>query len=111
MGTSVNPIVPSFEIDLPRLVVDIRAVAAAITVEKRLLGATWTGPMAEHQHRLLRLRARATELCVVRARLRGRYHLAAIAPEAAREEYHAAVFARVARDYLKAPLQPSEMAS
>ena len=111
MGTSVNPTRLPFEIDMPRLVADLRAVAEAIKAEKRVLGATWTGPMAEHQRRLGHLRWRATELCVLRARLRGRYHIAAMTPEGEREEYHATVAARVAGDYAKAPAQSAELAS
>lgn len=111
MDPTAIPARPLPEIDLFRLRADIRAVAEAIKAEKRVLGATWTGPMAEHQHRLQHLRDRATGLCILRARLRGRYHLAAMKPDDVREQHHAAVAARVAHDYVKAPAQPVEMAS
>lgn len=100
-------------IDLPRLRGDLRAVSDSITSLKRVLRAPWTEPMAERQRRLVRLKLRATELCVLRAHLRGRFHLAR--PPAwldlssftagdgdrtwDRAAWHAEVAARVARDY------------
>lgn len=65
----------SHSIDVVRLVGDIKELAAEIRSLKNILRQTWTCPMGEHQQRLVKLKLRVTELCVVRAALRGRYHL------------------------------------
>ncbi|HRG99868.1 MAG TPA: hypothetical protein PLR99_26665, partial [Polyangiaceae bacterium] len=54
----------------------LRARAEESRALKVLLRATWTRPMAEEQRHLARLRRRITDLCVLGAHLRGRFHLA-----------------------------------
>lgn len=61
--------------------------------------------MAEEQRQLLRLRRRITDLCVLVAHLRGRFHLQAPLREGAypgmtwdRAAWHAEVAARLARE-------------
>jgi hypothetical protein len=63
--------------------------------------------MADEQRALARLARRMTELCILRARLRGRWHVSA-APRALRRDgetwdrdaYHARIAERVALDYV-----------
>ena len=55
---------------------------------KGLLRATWVRPMAEEQRHLARLRRRITDLCFLRAQLRGRFHLDR-APREGHAEGHA----------------------
>jgi hypothetical protein len=98
-------------IDLPRLRADLRATARALGEVKRMLRTRWTEPMAEPQRRLCRLRRRATELCVLRAHLRGRLHCthqpdvtpSPASPPWDRVIWHAQVASRVARDYVLSP--------
>ena len=73
---------------------------------KNLLGAPWTRPMAEEQRRLVRVRLRVTELCVLRAYSRGKFHIDKPLRDGAypgmpwdRDEWHSAVATRVAKDY------------
>jgi len=79
---------------------------------KGLLRATWVRPMAEEQRHLARLRRRITDLCFLRAQLRGRFHLDRAPREGHAEghheghhegvwdraAWHAEVAARVARE-------------
>src|SRR5262249_44522003 len=85
-------------IDLHRLRRDVAACAAESRALKQVLRRTWTVPMADEQRRLARLAWRATELCILLARRRGRFHVSSLPPEE-REEYHARIAERVARDY------------
>jgi hypothetical protein len=55
---------PLSDINHRSLVADIRAISGQITALKRLLRATWQVPMASEQRELVRLKQRATELCV-----------------------------------------------
>lgn len=63
------------DIDIPVLKGLLCDTAAEISAVKRLLRAPWTRPMASEQRTLLALKLRATHLCILRAYLRGRYHL------------------------------------
>jgi hypothetical protein len=54
--------------ELARLAEDSRRL-------KRWLRTTWTRPMADVQQELVRVRRRTTELCILRAWLRGKMHL------------------------------------
>jgi hypothetical protein len=96
-------------IDTRRLVADLAALAMEACALKALLGATWTRPMADEQRRLARLRRRTTELCVLRAFARGRWHVTSPLREGAypgmkwdRDAWNAAVAERVAKDYVAA---------
>ena len=62
--------------------IDLQALRAArgaldlqILALKRQLRSRWQRPMHDEQRALLRLRQEATELCVLRAWSRGRWHL------------------------------------
>ena len=63
------------KIDIERLRHDRRKLDERIRAAKRALRTTWTRPMADVQHELLALKLEATELCTLRAWLRGRLHL------------------------------------
>lgn len=63
------------KIDIERLRHDRRKLDERIRTVKRALRTTWTRPMADEQHELLALKLAATELCILRAWLRGRLHL------------------------------------
>lgn len=89
-------------IDVPRLRAEIRAHAEENRRLKDALRRTWTEPMAAVQKRLVASRRRTTELCILRAWLRGRFHLQRPLREGAypgmtwdRERYHQLVAERV----------------
>jgi hypothetical protein len=93
-------------IDVAALVRDIHTTAAEILATKRVLRARWTRPMAGEQRALARLRHRATELCILRAWLRGRRHLARAPRDHVQswdgDAYHRRVAERVRASYLRA---------
>lgn len=62
-------------IDIRRLKEDRRALEGRIRSLKALLRTTWTEPMAATQRALLAAKREATELCILRAHLRGKLHL------------------------------------
>ena len=62
-------------IDIHRLKEDRRALEARIRSLKALLRSTWTEPMATTQRSLRAAKREATELCILRAHLRGKLHL------------------------------------
>lgn len=62
-------------INTRRLRADIASLASECTDLKRALRQTWTLPMADKQRLLSRRRLRLTELHVLLASLRGRYHV------------------------------------
>ena len=62
-------------LDTHTLQTDIRQLVAECIRCKRLLGATWTRPMAEEQRLLVRTRRKLTGLFVLLAASRGRQHL------------------------------------
>jgi len=62
-------------IDNQRLKQDRRALEGRIRSMKALLRTTWTEPMATVQRSLLAAKREATELCILRAHLRGKLHL------------------------------------
>ncbi len=90
-------------IDRNRLRLDIGALAVECRAAKDVLRQTWTKPMADEQRRLVRLRHRMTELCVLTAHLRGKRHVKN-PPFAKTEEekraWQEAIATRVAKDYL-----------
>lgn len=63
------------KIDIHRLSQDRRALEARIRSLKTMLRTTWTEPMAAVQRSLIACKHEATELCILRAHLRGKQHL------------------------------------
>jgi hypothetical protein len=70
-------------IDINRLRMERRRIDAQIRVLKSDLRTRWTRPMVDAQRQLIALKYEATELCILRAWLRGKQHLAD--PERCRE--------------------------
>lgn len=62
--------------DTQRLKEDRKALEERIREVKAELRSTWTRPMGDVQVEHLRLKKEATELCILRAWLRGKLHLA-----------------------------------
>jgi hypothetical protein len=62
-------------IDIHRLKQDRRGLEARIRSLKTLLRSTWTEPMGAVQRSLHAAKREATELCILRAHLRGKLHL------------------------------------
>jgi hypothetical protein len=93
-------------IDLRRLRHDIASASVEARALKRALRAPWSRPMADEQRRLARLARRVTELCVLLARARGRWHVT-VAPRGerrpnapwSRDAWNARIADRVALDY------------
>jgi hypothetical protein len=88
-------------IDLKRLRRDLASASARCRELKLVLYRTWTRPMADEQRALAHAAWRVTELCVLLAQRRGRWHLAP--PRDAswdREKEHTRIAERVARDYV-----------
>ena len=95
--------------DSKKVRADLGALARECRALKDVLGTTWTRPMADEQRRLARLRWRATELCVLRAWMRGKRHVTkepraggGSAVEWDGEAWHARIAERVAKDYANA---------
>lgn len=63
-------------INITKLKQDRRELEEEIREVKKRLRSTWTKPMANEQYRLMALKQQATELCILRAWMRGRSHLA-----------------------------------
>src|SRR5690606_1131788 len=103
-------------VSLHLLVAELRARAEESRALKAALRTTWREPMGDVQRALVRCRRRTTELCILRAWLRGRRHLQRPLREGAypgmswdRERHHALVAARVAADFIRregAAVQP-----
>lgn len=93
-------------IDIRRLRCDIASASMQCSELKQVLRRRWTRPMADEQRALARVSRQVTELCVLLARTRGRWHVTA-PPRAVRdagaawdrEAYHAQIAERVALDY------------
>lgn len=105
-------------IDLQRLRRDIAEAAQQCHDIKRALRCRWTAPMADEQRRLVRLRRRATELHILLARARGRFHIATPPHEIRqanaswdRAAWNDRIAERVARDYTLADPAPEVQAS
>lgn len=64
-------------IDVPALRALLIDTAAQIRAVKSQLRTTWTRPMHREQRELWALKDKATLLCILRAYVRGRYHLRA----------------------------------
>lgn len=93
-------------VNLPALREALRDRASRSKALKRRLRTTWTEPMVDHQHALVALRRETTRLLVLRAWLRGRFHLLAPPRDGwsahdtwDRERYHREVSEAVAREY------------
>jgi hypothetical protein len=87
-------------LDLKRLRRDLASASARCRELKLVLRRTWTRPMADEQRALAHAAWRVTELCVLLAQRRGRWHLAA--PRDAswdREKEQTRIAERVLRDY------------
>lgn len=103
------------KIDVPRLVQAMAATAEAIREVKKVLRSPWPDgeEMGPRQWELIKLQKRATDLCVLRARLRGRFHLR-VAPRPVRdaglawdqEGYHAKIAAKLAAEFAAAEAEP-----
>ena len=98
-------------IDTKRLRADLGVLARECRALKDLLGQRWTGPMADEQRRLARLRVRTTELCVLRAWMRKRLHVR-VAPRPIRDSaadwdaraWHDRIAERAKKDYERVPI-------
>jgi hypothetical protein len=97
---------PFDRLDLRRLRCDIASSALHCRELKRLLRRRWIRPMADEQRALARLSRRVTELSILLARTRGRWHVTSPprdlgqATAAWDRDAHAARIAdRVALDY------------
>lgn len=62
-------------INMNQLRADRRELEEQIRQVKKELRSCWTRPMGKEQYELIRLKLEATELCILRAWLRGRHHL------------------------------------
>ena len=93
-------------IDIAQVRRDVASASVASLELKKVLRTRWERPMGDEQRALARLRRRTTELLVLIARARGRFHVA-VPPRAARdagaawdrEAYHARIAERTALDY------------
>lgn len=94
-------------IDSGRLRADMAALASECRALKNVLGATWTRPMADEQRHLVRVRSKATELCVLRAWRRGKLHVKSVDEP---EVWAARIAERVAKDYVIADTSAEEVA-
>lgn len=63
-------------IDIHQLRTDLREIEDRIKPIKEALRSTWTRPMANEQYQLIGLRNEATDLYILLAWTRGKYHLA-----------------------------------
>jgi hypothetical protein len=103
-------------LDIPRLSADLRALAADAKALKRVLRTRWETPKAAEQRELVEVRRRTTQLCILRALLRQRFHLKSAPHEGSypgliwnQAEYHARVAERTAREYAR-PSTPEAVA-
>lgn len=93
----------NFDINHHLLRADIHAISSQILALKRLLRAPWLRPMADEQREHAKLKGRATELCALRAFVRGKLHLQR-APRGAgsdrsASEYHRRIAERLGPSY------------
>jgi hypothetical protein len=93
-------------IDSERIRRDIASASVECSELKRALRRAWARPMGDEQRRLLRVARRVTELCVLLARARGRWHVTTPPREVRdagvawdRDAWHARIAERVALDY------------
>lgn len=96
-------------VDVVRLVRDLEDLGRRIRALKRALRRTWTRPMASEQRQLVRLRRQVTRRCILRARMRGRHHLAGPPRDGWPEgrpwhpdDYHQRIAGEVAGEYAAA---------
>ena len=83
----------NIDINFSGLCADLREISAQIGALKRVLRAPWTRPMRNEQQELCRFKLRATELCALRAFLRGKLHLQK-PPRGAPSDWNALVYHR-----------------
>jgi len=62
-------------INITQLRTDRQELEEQIRAVKKKLRSCWTRPMDQEQYELIKLKQEATELCILRAWLRGRHHL------------------------------------
>ena len=62
-------------INITQLKTDRQELEEQIRAVKKQLRSCWTKPMANEQYQLINLKQEATELCILRAWMRGRHHL------------------------------------
>ncbi|MEM9194789.1 MAG: hypothetical protein AAGF12_36765 [Myxococcota bacterium] len=93
-------------IDIRALITEINTLAKESKALKRELRKPWTEPMADTQQKLVACRRRTTRLCILRAWLRGKFHLQRPLREGAypgmewhQERYHRLVAAQVAGEF------------
>jgi len=61
--------------NITKLNQDRAALEERIRHVKKMLRSSWTRPMDREQYELIELKREATELCTLRAWMRGRHHL------------------------------------
>ena len=105
----------ALDLDVARLVADLNTLATQSRALKLVLTTTWTRPMRDEQKELARVRRRTTELCILRAFLRGRLHVSTKPrdlEEWDREAWHRTIAERAAKDYaLAAASAPAQGAA
>jgi hypothetical protein len=93
----------NFDIHHHLLRADIRAISSQILALKRVLRAPWLRPMAGEQRELSKLKRRATELCALRAFVRGKLHLhrapRGAGPDWNASDYHRRIAERLGPSY------------
>ncbi len=86
-------------IDRQKLRADLCALSRECRALGDVLGRAWTRPMADEQRRLVRLRWRVTELCVLAASSRGKMHAKKVRNVEDIAAWHARILERVSKDY------------
>lgn len=97
----MNPNIDPKTIDYAKLRAERKAIDQEILELKKELRSPWERPMGAEQNQLRRLKQEATELCILRAYLRGKWHLN---DEALCRE----IAARLLPSFLK-PVLPAEL--
>ncbi len=99
---------PERQIDIQRLVHDIKELSLEARTLKERLRQTWVEPMGHVQQALVRLKWQITKLCILRAWQRGRYHLQKPMRDGAtpgmtwdRDGHHARIADEAGRAYLR----------
>ena len=86
----------SIDIDVSSLHSELTELANQAKSLKKLLRATWTRPMADEQRKLVFLRRRITDACILRAMMRGRKHLAGRFDD----DWHIASAIRISKNFI-----------
>jgi hypothetical protein len=97
-------------IDVPRLQREIRNGAARSRALKRRLRSTWTEPMEALQGELTALRRRLTQLYMLLAVFRGKFHVQRALRDGAypgmvwdKRQVHECIAQRMAREFTRGP--------